>query len=68
MGTALELEKIKVQEGIKAGIAVGIVQGLGKGIEKGIEKAALYMLKRDVDENFISYITGLSIEQIEALQ
>jgi len=65
-------EPIKtIQEGTKAGIAVAIEVGIdqvpGKWIEKGMEKASSYMLQRNVDINFISDITGLSLEQIEAL-
>jgi len=46
----------------------GYEKGIEQGIEKGIENTARNMLKKTDDLTFISEVTGLSIEQIEAMK
>lgn len=46
----------------------GIEQGIEQGVEQGIEITAKNMLKKTDDLNFISEVTGLSIDRIKELQ
>lgn len=63
------------ERGIQQGIEKGIEQGIEKGIEQGIEKGryqeklnnALAMKKRGMDNNLISELLNLSLEQVEKL-
>ncbi|MCW2279149.1 hypothetical protein [Heliophilum fasciatum] len=56
-----------MEKGIAKGIAKGIEQGIEKGIEQGIEKTAITALKEGASPSFVSKITGLPLEKIEAL-
>jgi predicted transposase/invertase (TIGR01784 family) len=64
--------EIGLEEGKKIGIEKGIQQGIEKGekigMEKGIFNIAKNMLQKHVEIDFISDITGLSLEQIKALR
>ena len=52
----------------KEGREEGIGIGREEGIEKGIEKTALNSIKAGLDNDTISKITGLAIEEIEKLR
>ena len=43
-------------------------KGISKGIEQGIETTAKNLLKKNMDINFISEVTGLSLKEIEKLK
>ncbi|MBQ8219403.1 MAG: hypothetical protein IJZ79_06595, partial [Bacilli bacterium] len=59
------------EQGIVHGIEQGIVHGIEQGIEQGIEnektEIVKKMLQENTDINFISKITGLSIEEINKI-
>ena len=46
----------------------GVKKGMEMGIEKGIESVAMNMLQKGADLNFITEVTGLSVEQINMLK
>jgi predicted transposase/invertase (TIGR01784 family) len=46
----------------------GIEEGIEKGIEKGKIQVAKNMLAKNTTLDFIAEVTGLSIEEIKALQ
>ena len=54
-------------EGIKEGIKEGIEKGIKKGIEQEKINIVKNMLNENTDINFISKVTGLSVEQIQNL-
>jgi len=74
--TAEQEQEILINSFKNEGYEKGIEQGFEKGIEQGIEKGmeqekintARNMLKKTDDLTFISEVTGLSIEQIEAMR
>ena len=78
-GLAKGMEKGRL-EGRQEGLAQGMEKGLAEGMEKGMEKGRqegrterdkeviLNMLKEKTDINFISKVTGLSIEEIKKLK
>ena len=39
-----------------------------KGIKEGVRNTALNLIKKGMDVSFISEVTGLSVEEIEALK
>jgi predicted transposase/invertase (TIGR01784 family) len=55
-------------EGISIGEARGIEKGIKEGIKEGIEKTALNMISQKLDDQLISSITGLNLEQISKLK
>ena len=55
-------------EGFQEGVEYGIEQGIEQGIKQKTKETALNMLKKDIDKNTISEITGLSIKEIENLK
>jgi predicted transposase/invertase (TIGR01784 family) len=57
-----------IAQGMKQGLAQGLEQGIEKGIEKGKSETAMRMLEKGLDISFISDITGLSVDEIEALK
>jgi len=64
------LEKAEAKglaKGLEKGIAKGLEQGIEQGIEQGVLNIARNMKKEHADTNFISKVTGLSIEQIKDL-
>ena len=64
--------KKRYKDGVEEGIEKGIEQGIEKGIEQGSKENALTNAKNAIslglDNETISKITGLSIEEIEHLQ
>ena len=65
----MEVSAVKAAE-IKAearGEEIGVQKGIQIGELRAIEKMALGMLKKNIDLNLISAITGLSAEQISSL-
>ena len=65
-----------LKEGIKKGIKQGIQEGIEQGIEKGIEQGNMFkelelitnMLNEGTDYEFISKITGKTIEEIKEIE
>lgn len=56
-------------EKYREGLETGIQQGIERGIEQGITTSARRMLSSDkYSDSEISEITGLSVEQIQALK
>ena len=43
-------------------------EGISEGIEQGIELTAKNLLKENMDINFISKVTGLSLKEIEKIE
>ena len=59
----------KYREGLETGIQQGIERGIEQGIEQGITTSARRMLSSGkYSDSEISEITGLSVEQIQALK
>jgi predicted transposase/invertase (TIGR01784 family) len=56
------------QEGLEKGLQQGIEKGIEKGRQEGILKIAQNLLAVNTDLTLIAQVTGLSIEQIEALR
>ena len=56
------------REGREAGIALGMERGMERGMEKRTFDIAKNMLVDNFDIEVIQKITGLSVEQIQALQ
>jgi len=63
-----EATEIGLKRGMKRGMKIGIEQGIEKGIEKGAKEKTIEliknMLKENVDIEFISRVSGLTIEEI----
>ena len=65
-----------LQKGIEKGLQEGIEKGLQEGIEKGLQEGIEYnmvsmiknMLKKKADYNFISEVSGKSIEEIKEIE
>ena len=64
--------KASEEQGIEKGIEQGIEQGIEKGIEQGIEdkskEVVINMLNEGSDYNFISKISGKTIEEIKEIE
>ena len=56
-----------VNEGIEQGFAKGVSEGINQGFNEGIITTAKNMLKEGLTIEFVSKVTGLSIEEIENL-
>ena len=56
------------EEGREEGIEIGMEKGIEKGMEKGMQKVAVEMLKDKEPIEKIIKFTGLSQQEIEALQ
>ncbi len=54
--------------GIRKGEQIGIRKGEQIGIRKGVKETAKKMLEKGAEIEFIIEVTGLSIEEIEALK
>ena len=75
MTAAAQIEEVGIKKGMELGLLTGIEKGIEKGMaqgmEKGIEKRTLdiakNMLLKNSDINFISDITGLTINEIKSL-
>ena len=57
-----------LQEGREQGLLEGREEGLLQGIKEHQNKTARTMLKKGMDASLISEITGLTAEEISALQ
>ncbi|MEQ9554041.1 MAG: PD-(D/E)XK nuclease family transposase, partial [Coleofasciculus sp. G3-WIS-01] len=60
-----------IQVGIEQGIQLGREQGIQVGIEQGIQESKVEMARKMlgvVDEDTISQITGLSLEEVRRLR
>jgi predicted transposase/invertase (TIGR01784 family) len=57
-----------VRELINRGLQRGIEQGIEQGIEKGVKLTAINLLKSGSDYEFVSKITGMSVEKIKKLE
>ena len=55
------------RRGYKEGVAVGISQGISQGSQQKAIETAKNALKMDLPIKQISILTGLSIEEIQAL-
>lgn len=53
--------------GLAEGRAVGIAEGRAEGIAEGIKKTALRMRAKGIPVNDIAEVTGLTVDEIEAL-
>ena len=64
--------KLGHEEGIEQGIKEGTEQGIKEGIEQGIEdktnEVIINMLKKEMDYNVISEITGKTIDEIKEIK
>ena len=56
------------EEGMAQGIKEGIEQGIEQGSEKNKKEVIINMLKEKADYNFISKVTGKSIEEIKRIE
>ena len=64
-----EMFEESINKGIQMGIKQGIERGIEQGIEQGITTSARRMLSSGkYSDSEISEITGLSVEQIQALK
>ena len=64
-----EMFEESTNRGIQMGIKQGIERGIEQGIEQGITTSARRMLSSGkYSDSEISEITGLSVEQIQALK
>lgn len=57
-----------IEKGIQKGIQKGRTEGLYEGISKGKSETAMRMLGEGFEMPVISRITGLSMDEIEALK
>jgi len=57
-----------LQEGRQEGLQEGRQEGLQEGLQKGLQEVIFNMLKKDVDREFISEMTGISVKEIEKLK
>ena len=55
------------EDGVEKGIAQGIQQGISQGFQQKAIETAKNALKMDLPIKQISTLTGLSIEEIQAL-
>ena len=56
------------KQGVEQGIEQGIQQGIEQGIQQGVYLVAKKMIASGLSSSEIASITGLTIEQIEALK
>ena len=70
--TFLSYKQYYYDEGLEKGRVEGREEGIQQGIEQGAEQRniaiAKSMLKKKLDINMISEITGLSVEQVKKLK
>ena len=57
-----------IEQGIKEGIKEGIEQGIEQGIEDNKKEVIINMLKKEMDYNVISEITGKTIDEIKEIK
>lgn len=65
---AKKVHSTLIGEAKEEGFELGVKQGVKQGENQGIIKTAKNMLKKDMNVNLISEITGLTKEQIENLK
>ena len=64
-----EYGKVKHREGVEEGIKEGIAEGIKEGIAEGIKATAVRCIKQGrLNDDEISDVTGLSLEQISELR
>ena len=63
-----DVKKIEREKGIQEGIEKGMQVGIEKGMEKERNKVVFSMLQNGISMDVVAEITGLSVEQIEALK
>ena len=56
-----------IAEGMEKGIAKGREEGIAKGREEGIAEVARKMKRKGIPDNMIAEVTGLSADEINAL-
>lgn len=56
-----------IDEAREEGLVQGLEQGLEKGLEQGRKQLVREMVSRGMTPDFISEMTGLSLEEIETL-
>ena len=56
-----------IDEAREEGLVQGLEQGLEKGLEQGRKQLVCEMVSRGMSPELISDMTGLTIEEIEAL-
>ncbi len=57
-----------LNQGVELGLQQGLQQGLQKGLQQGLHLVAENMLKNQLDNETISKLTGLPIEEIEKMK
>ncbi|MFA5508329.1 MAG: hypothetical protein WC423_23090 [Vulcanimicrobiota bacterium] len=65
---AREKARMDYESGLATALRKGREEGREEGREKGREEVALQMLKCQTDRAFIMQVTGLSEEQLAALE
>ena len=56
------------EQGIEQGIEKGIEQGIEKGSENKVKEVIVSMLKKKLDYDTISDVTGKTIEEIKEIE
>jgi predicted transposase/invertase (TIGR01784 family) len=62
------MRKAILKQGIAQGIEQGVKQGIAQGVKQGAREIALSLLKEKVSLGIISKTTGLTAEEVRALQ
>ena len=68
MTLADRLRKEGYQKGQSEGVRLGMEKGVEKGVEKGIKMVAINLLCQGVDVEQVSFVAGLSINEIQELK
>ena len=55
------------RKGLQKGLQQGLEKGLEQGLEKGKKETAKNLLDKGLDIEFVSEVTGLSIDEIKML-
>ena len=61
-------KEIGMEKGIKEGIKKGIKEGIKEGKREGKKEIAIKMIREKIDEEIISKVTNLSLEEIKNLK
>jgi len=61
-------EKNVLETAKEDGMEQGIKEGIKEGIEQGIKKSIINMLREGAKLDFISKVTGKSIEEIKKIE
>ena len=54
--------------GVKEGLEKGLERGIEQGLEQGLEQTAINMIKEGASDEFITKVTGLSLEKVQQLR